>query len=284
MSLPFATRLARRIRHLPGLRGFDGLWRALRPAYHRLLDPSGRGVAVEIGRRRIRLPAAVLACHPDWTRYELPTFERISTWFEGRAGDTMFFDIGSSYGVITSFVLQNQPRARVIAFDGDAMSLRSMEAVVPRAAHSRLQRVLGLLGTRHHPARTLADAVRATTERLPAVPPSQAISRSTYVCIGGDGADALPQYRLDDLLAGTDLPDQLLVKCDVEGAELLVLEGARRILSRFRPEILLSVHPPFLPRHGHSVEAVARFLSDLGYEWTCYDRDHEEHWHARPAR
>lgn len=282
MSLPLLTRVARRIRHLPGLGRLDGLWRAVRPAYHFAQDPFGRGVAVEVGQRRIRLPAPLLASHPDWTGYEVRTFARISAWLEDQAGEATFLDIGSSFGVITSFVLQTHPHARVIAFDGDAMSLRSMDAVVPASAQSRLLRVLGLLGTESGTSWSLETAAAETLRRLPPVSGRDAITRSTYVCIGGEGSEQLPHHRLDDLLREASLPTAVLLKCDVEGAELLVLEGAREFLARHRPELLLSVHPRLLPRYGHDERAVERFLQSAGYEWTCYDRDHEEHWHACP--
>ena len=46
------------------------------------------------------------------------------------------------------------------------------------------------------------------------------------------------------------LPD--LIKIDVEGAELLALEGASRILSKRKPALIVAIHPPLLPCGGEN--------------------------------
>ena len=70
----------------------------------------------------------------------------------------------------------------------------------------------------------------------------------------------------------------VFIKCDVEGAELLVLRGGKRFLAEQSPTLLLSVHPPVLPKFGHSTEAIRDFLNGLGYSITLVAQDHEEHW------
>jgi hypothetical protein len=69
-----------------------------------------------------------------------------------------------------------------------------------------------------------------------------------------------------------------LIKCDVEGAEQIVLSGTTRLLSRHRPDLLLSVHPSALVDYGHSNNSLREFLAQLGYAATTIAVDHEEHW------
>lgn len=78
------------------------------------------------------------------------------------------------------------------------------------------------------------------------------------------------QITLDGFCGENDLaPD--VVKIDVEGGEIGVLEGARKTLAKHRPEIFLSVHPAELGLIGHSPDALARLIAELGYD--CRDID-----------
>lgn len=72
---------------------------------------------------------------------------------------------------------------------------------------------------------------------------------------------------LDTVCTNTGLtPD--LVKIDVEGAELLVLRGAAKLVSERRPTIILAVHPYWLPS-GQTPKDIFELLS--GYGYTIYD-------------
>lgn len=76
--------------------------------------------------------------------------------------------------------------------------------------------------------------------------------------------------RLDSL--GLDRID--VMKIDVEGAELEVLQGAHESLRRCRPLLLIDLHPHM----GADVAAVAAMLRELGYQLHTY----VGHGKARP--
>jgi FkbM family methyltransferase len=59
-----------------------------------------------------------------------------------------------------------------------------------------------------------------------------------------------------------------LVKIDVEGAELLVLRGAAKLLREVYPIIILAVHPYWLPT-GQTSRQIFELLTEYGY--TMYD-------------
>lgn len=275
--------LARRIRHAPGLRRAEWLWSVLCPAYWRLLDPLGNGVPIRLGGKLVRLPAALMSTNPDWSHYETESFSALAAWLDAHPQRATLLDLGCSFGVVTSFAVQTHPQLEAIAIDSDLVSLRALEAIVPRAALPRVRRVEGLLDTADAAGQSLDAAVVATLRRLPELPPSTAITRACFRCLGGAGTGAIPVRSLDSLLRDAELPGPMLLKCDVEGAELLVLRGGEAIIARHRPTLLLSVHPQALPQFGHTVEDVAAWLAAQGYRWRLLARDHEEHWLAEPA-
>lgn len=65
---------------------------------------------------------------------------------------------------------------------------------------------------------------------------------------------------LDEMIESAELPIPQFIKIDVEGAELLVLRGAERLLRRHRPTIVLSTHSDQLDR------ACLEQLTEFGYD------------------
>ncbi len=61
------------------------------------------------------------------------------------------------------------------------------------------------------------------------------------------------------------IPPVRLMKIDVEGAELRVLRGARGLLERDRPDLLLELTDAFLQELGGSAEQVCEWLAGFGY-------------------
>jgi len=60
------------------------------------------------------------------------------------------------------------------------------------------------------------------------------------------------------------------IKIDIEGAELLALQGAVETLKQKKTIVACEIHPHKLPAFGHTAQQVEEFFANLGY-------------HARPA-
>jgi hypothetical protein len=71
----------------------------------------------------------------------------------------------------------------------------------------------------------------------------------------------VPVARLDDLVDG----GAELVKIDVEGAELDVLEGMPRLLGCPRLALIVEWHPTLQAMAGYAPDALPRWLLDRGW-------------------
>ena len=79
------------------------------------------------------------------------------------------------------------------------------------------------------------------------------------------------------------MPD--VVKVDVEGAELLVLRGARALLLNGSPVILCEIHPVQMRTCGSSEKELHAFLDEVGYDLQPFAEPNPIGiFHARRAR
>ena len=78
--------------------------------------------------------------------------------------------------------------------------------------------------------------------------------------------------RLDDIVLREGLSRVDVVKLDVEGAELLALQGAVGILERFRPLLLLELADRALCHQGCSSAQIWDFCRQRGYEIFAFDQ------------
>jgi FkbM family methyltransferase len=80
----------------------------------------------------------------------------------------------------------------------------------------------------------------------------------------------VPVTTLDEDLA--QIPKIALMKIDCEGFELNILQGARKLIERHKPELFIEIHPAELEKFGHSVQLVVEFLRPLyEMEFWCFN-------------
>ena len=214
------------------------------------------------GRDRLRVT-------PRWRGYR--TYEP-EVWArfldEVRDGDVVV-DIGANVGFYA--IAAAQRGARVVAFEPDASAARALRR------HIRLNRVRAHIEV--VPALVGADdgaSVLAQRER------SFVSSAATLYLSAETSYQVVPRVSLDSALV--DYPSVAVLKIDVEGYELDVLKGARRLLAERKPRfIMVEVHPWELSTVGATPEDVAHELAAAGYEVekVLSESDAHEHWLAR---
>jgi FkbM family methyltransferase len=259
------------------LQRFDNLWEILRKPYHRLLDIGGHGVKIRVGGNAVvRLPGEFTGA--NWEEYEPETVAMFAEWVRQFPGG-LVLDVGCSVGIFSAIALFLDPRCEVVAFDSDLPSLAATQRLCQHATGGRLRLVHGFLTERAPDSLSLVELVSQTQAALVQSGVRGEAGTTRYVCLIDHGVSSIPKYRLDDIFALEDLGGRpVLVKCDVEGAELLVLRGAEKFLTHSAADVLLSVHPDALLNYGHSRLEVQAFVNKLGYHVRILATDHEEHW------
>lgn len=70
----------------------------------------------------------------------------------------------------------------------------------------------------------------------------------------------LDSYCLENNISKVDF-----IKCDTEGAEMLVFKGAQQIIAKNKPTILAEIDENGLSKYNYSCDQVYTFFANLGY-------------------
>lgn len=163
----------------------------------------------------------------------------------------VFLDVGAHVGFYTLLAsMLVEKTGRVIAFEPFPRNITYLEK------HLRLNGVQNV------------TLFKAAVSDHPGTTTFQEGPSSAMGQISDEGNLVVELVSLDDLYLKGIIPLPDFLKIDVEGAELSVLNGARRILAEASPTI-------FLATHGAEVHAnCLSLLQKLGY--TCTSLDHSK--------
>jgi len=83
--------------------------------------------------------------------------------------------------------------------------------------------------------------------------------------------ETVDMLTLDDFAKLADLPRLDLIKCDTEGSELLVFQGAKGTIERFKPIVLTEIDANNLARFGHAPSDILDFFRTRNYRPMVWD-------------
>lgn len=273
-------RFARKVRHAPGLNRLGGLWRTLRPMYHQILERvhGGRGIPLSLGAGgTMHVPASFV--HNAIDPLELAMLDVLTKHVKP---DDCFYDVGASLGLHSLAVGEHLKRSGAIhAFEPEPAS------ALEYWANTRLLRSDGIDVELHRcfvadvSRNFVREKTRAAFTDLDLARSKGALAHHLYLANPASAAEH-PSVALDEYVTG-GVRGPTLIKCDIEGAELLFLRGASRVIKQYQPTLFLSVHPTLLPQFGHTVDDVRQWLADQGYGWELIDESGEMHIFAQPV-
>ena len=177
---------------------------------------------------------------------------------------SVFFDIGAHLGWFTCLVGKLAPNCKVIAFEMNGASCRTLKKNIRANSLTKVDIVQAAVSSTHGKLTYLAKSRQADASILTQHTKcdrskNQRVRQTTSVV-------------LDELVENRAIyPD--IVKIDTEGSEMWVLKGMEALVKRSRPILYLEVHPHHISNFGSTVEDVLEWLSRHDYQVFRF-RDH----------
>lgn len=188
---------------------------------------------------------------------------------------SLVIDVGANVGFFARrFAKWVGAAGKVIAIEPEAQNCANLTRALAR------DRVAGRVDVRR--AVAAASPGPMMLEINPLHPADHKLSRD------GTGL-AVDAVTIDGLVQDSGAVPSL-IKIDVQGAEMLVLEGAASVLETSHPALFVELHEEGLNRFGTSVAAILTHLATLGYQpyWLARNGLHAkasaEEIHAAVAR
>lgn len=176
------------------------------------------------------------------------------------APGTVVVDVGANIGFFTlKFAQWVGPSGLVLAIEPDEENFDA------------LTRALAQSG--------VAPRVRAVRAVAAERPGTLLLERNPFhpgdhkIALGGAGGVEVPAVSIDSLVEEHPGKRVSLVKIDVQGAEMMVLAGARRMLAEHAPALFVEVDESALAHFGASSRDLVSLLEGFGYRMHELRRD-----------
>jgi FkbM family methyltransferase len=209
------------------------------------------GLVARLGLHRLPLAdRAFLGLYAVYKKYfEAGPIDRLREFVPD---GSLAIDVGANVGFFSvRFAQWVGPSGEVIAIEPEGRNYDSLISALKRK---------GLVGRVRALRAAAAAASGATFLEINSLHPADhKISRD------GTGIE-VDAVTLDGVVSGKAILRPGLIKIDVQGAEMLVLQGASDILKVSGPALFIELHEEGLLRFGTSVSAILDHLSQYGYE------------------
>lgn len=175
--------------------------------------------------------------------------EAIEDIMEECGEDTVFYDIGANIGVYTCTVAEANG-VEGYAFEPQEKNVAKLEQNADRNDVD---------------VEVLEMAVSDTDGREN-ISVDRNVPGEGQISITEKGGEEVPSRRVDSLVEEEIIPSPDIVKIDVEGAEIKVLEGMEETINENPPEIIYCELHNTVKRYGGTKEKVRELLKNHGYQ------------------
>lgn len=166
--------------------------------------------------------------------------------------DPVVLDVGANFGIYSVLIAASSKASQVHSFEPVRHTATLLHTNAERnSVRDRI--TINNVAVGSEPGNLLITSDRYAGNYL--------LQNTSY----GGSFQEVPVIRLDDYVLEKGIQRIDFIKCDVEGAELLVMKGAHRLLSSMRPIIMLEIADEWTSRFGYSANDLKTYMLDLGY-------------------
>jgi FkbM family methyltransferase len=178
----------------------------------------------------------------------------------------VFVDVGANQGEFTLYAAKRLVTGEVLAFEPVEESYRHLtENIELNGFKNVIAYNVGLSDRDGYFEMYMPDNVRSSDQTIEGLANEgtasvfQSISRPSMMCTARF-------ETLDKLFEESGLERLDIIKIDVEGAELPVLRGARRVIEKYCPIIIMEMNDESFKAAGYQKSDVLDFLDSMHYD------------------
>lgn len=212
------------------------------------------GRTIRINEKKVRLPIKFIE-HFNVRRNNPVEPELYGVLSRLIKKDNVFIDIGANIGIFSLLASEiTGPKACVIVVEPNPVTFGFLSEII--AANKKYDNLILF---------QLAISDNLSLLPLQLNQDNSILMERASIIHQEAGAGTVNVFtnRIDNIVPINVKPD--ILKIDVEGAELAVLEGARSILDAVKPIVCIEVHGLYFDNPQKHVEAVFAFFEEAGY-------------------
>lgn len=218
-------------------------------------------------------PGTLRIVERDGISYELDLYDMVDWWiyfgFKNPIGSNMypsickgdtFIDIGANNGEVSLKAAREVGSSgRVIAFEPNPINITRFNKNVAKNGFNNI--TLVELGVGNEEGKFQLNNDTPENLGMGWIDNSSAQNSDSLVTIN--------VTTLDDYLMGMELDSVNFIKIDVEGFEINVLKGAKKIIEKFKPTLFIEVENTLLNRQGTSASELIALIKQFNYQPIC---------------
>jgi FkbM family methyltransferase len=170
--------------------------------------------------------------------------------------DFVVLDIGANIGFLTLNFAKRCPEGYVFSFEPDTKNFAALEDNIRQNGFENIRIFKNALGARSETALLYKlYANNPGANRILSEKPGEPCQ-----------AEKVEVLVLDDVFEQLALPRIDLIKIDVEGFEVFVLMGSKKVIKKWRPILFVELAEVSLRQQGYSALSLIEFIEGMGYE------------------